>query len=326
MNDGNYLEEASMSEIVVRQSTTWQRVYAWAALGALFAIAQGYAYVAWIRSADFRPVDLGADPVPDSVKSMIDHYEWASVLILIPVAIWFIFGIAKSRNIDAVRLMMIGWLSAYWLDPWLNFLRPMFTYNAYALNFGCWCRFIPFWQSSHTRIAEPLLIDAPSYFYTFTGTAVVALWAMRVVRKRWHRAGNVRLTLAGFAAIWMTMGMLDIAASRFMGFDAWPGAFQRASFWGGHYYQFPVYEFLLFPSVFVASAFLLMSADNNGYTAIERGVDRLDGHAALRTALRVLAFVAFCNVLNLVYTTAMGVHALYADPWPADMPSWLVNK
>ena len=315
-----------MSEIVVRQSTTWQRVYAWAALGALFAIAQGYAYVAWIRSADFRPVDLGADPVPDSVKSMIDHYEWASVLILIPVAIWFIFGIAKSRNIDAVRLMMIGWLSAYWLDPWLNFLRPMFTYNAYALNFGCWCRFIPFWQSSHTRIAEPLLIDAPSYFYTFTGTAVVALWAMRVVRKRWHRAGNVRLTLAGFAAIWMTMGMLDIAASRFMGFDAWPGAFQRASFWGGHYYQFPVYEFLLFPSVFVASAFLLMSADNNGYTAIERGVDRLDGHAPLRTALRVLAFVAFCNVLNLVYTTAMGVHALYADPWPADMPSWLVNK
>lgn len=315
-----------MSEIVARQSTTWQRVYAWAALGALFAIAQGHAYVAWIRSADFRPVDLGVDPVPESVRSIIDHYQWASVLILIPVAIWFVYGIAKRRSIDAVRLMMIGWLSAYWLDPWLDFLRPMFTYNAYALNFGCWCRFIPFWQSPHARIAEPILIDAPSYFYTFTGTAVVALWAMRAVRKRWHCAGNVGLTFAGFAAIWMTMGLLDIAASRFMGFDAWPGAFQRASFWGGHYYQFPVYEFLLFPSVFVASAFLLMSADNNGYTAIERGVDRLECHTAVRTALRVLAFVAFCNVLNLVYTTAMGVHALYADPWPADMPSWLVNK
>ncbi|MCP3715372.1 spirocyclase AveC family protein [Paraburkholderia sp. CNPSo 3281] len=315
-----------MSEMVARRSTTWHRVYAWAALGALFAFAQFYAYVAWIRSEDFRPVELGADPIPESVKATIDHYQWVSVLLLIPVAIWFIYGIVKSRRIDAVRLMMIGWLSAYWLDPWLDFLRPMFTYNAYAVNFGCWCRFIPFWQSPHARIAEPVLIDAPSYFYTFTGTAVVALWAMRAVRQRWPRAGNVGLTLAGFAAIWMTMGLLDIAASRFMGFDAWPGAFQRVSFWGGHYYQFPVYEFLLFPSAFVASAFLLMSVDNNGYTAIERGVDRLECHSAVRTALRVLAFVAFCNVLNLAYTTAMGVHAVYADPWPTDMPSWLANN
>jgi len=315
-----------MSEIVARRSTTWHRVYAWAALGALFAFAQIRAYVAWIRSEDFRPVDLGADPIPESVKATIDHYQWVSVLILIPVLIWYVYGIVKSRRIDAVRLMMIGWLSAYWLDPWLDFLRPMFTYNAYALNFGCWCRFIPFWQSPHTRIAEPILIDAPSYFYTFTGTAVVALWAMRAVRKRWPSAGNVRLALAGFAAIWMTMGLLDIAASRFMGFDAWPGAFQSVSFWGGHYYQFPVYEFLLFPSAFVASAFLLLSVDKNGYTAIERGVDRVEWHPAVRTALRVLAFIAFCNVLNLAYTTAMGVHAVYADPWPADMPSWLANN
>ncbi|MGF6654264.1 hypothetical protein OKW34_004853 [Paraburkholderia youngii] len=316
-----------MSEMVApRSSTTWHRVYAWAALGALFAFAQSRAYVAWIRSQDFRPVELGADPIPESVKATIDHYQWVSVLILIPVAIWYVYGIVKSRRIDAVRLMMIGWLSAYWLDPWLDFLRPMFTYNAHALNFGCWCRFIPFWQSSHARIAEPILIDAPSYFYTFTGTAVVALWAMRATRKRWPRAGNLRLALAGFAVIWMTMGLLDIAASRFMGFDAWPGAFQSASFWGGHYYQFPVYEFLLFPSAFVASAFLLLSVDKNGHTAIERGVDRIDCHPAVRAALRVLAFIAFCNVLNLAYTTAMGVHAVYADPWPADMPSWLSNS
>ena len=53
-----------MSEIVARRSTTWHRVYAWAALGALFAFAQIRAYVAWIRSEDFRPVDLGADPIP----------------------------------------------------------------------------------------------------------------------------------------------------------------------------------------------------------------------------------------------------------------------
>ncbi|MGF6640408.1 hypothetical protein [Paraburkholderia sp. MM6662-R1] len=63
-----------------------------------------------------------------------------------------------------------------------------------------------------------------------------------------------------------------------------------------------------------------------GYTAIERGVDRVGCHPPVRTALRVLAFIAFCNILNLAYTSAMGVHAVYADPWPADMPSWLANN
>ncbi|WP_262421633.1 spirocyclase AveC family protein [Paraburkholderia sp. UCT31] len=82
----------------------------------------------------------------------------------------------------------------------------------------------------------------------------------------------------------------------------------------------------LFPSVFVASAFLLLNVDEDGYTAIERGVDRVGCRPAVRTALRVLAFIAFCNILNLAYTTAMGVHAVYADPWPADMPSWLANN
>jgi hypothetical protein len=315
-----------MSEAVARRAVTWPRVYGWAALGAIFVGGQIYAYLSWLRSDEFRPVAVGADPIPDSVKTIISVYQWVSVTMLIPVAIWFVAGIAKSRRIDAVRLMMIGWLSAYWLDPWLDFARPMFTYNAYALNFGCWCRFIPFWQSASARIAEPILIDAPSYFYTFTGTAVVALWAMRAVRKRWPRAGSYMLALSGFVAIWMTMGLLDIAASRFMGFDSWPGAFQRLSFWGGHYYQFPIYEFLLFPSAFVASAFLLLHVDSAGFTAIEDGVDRIAWPPAVRTALRVLAFVAFCNVLNLAYTTAMGVHAMYADPWPADMPSWLANS
>jgi hypothetical protein len=33
--------------------------------------------------------------------------------------------------------MMIGWLSVYWLDPFLNFLRPMFAFcNVLNLAFA----------------------------------------------------------------------------------------------------------------------------------------------------------------------------------------------
>jgi hypothetical protein len=133
------------------------------------------------------------------------------------------------------------------------------------------------------------------------------------------------MTAAAFVAIWLTMGVLDVAVTRYLHFDAWAGSFQGASFWGGRFYQFPIYEFILFPSVFVPCAFLLLHADSDGYTLIERGAKSIV-QPALRTTTRVLAFVAFCNLMNLAYTTAMGVHAVYADPWPAEMPSWLANE
>jgi hypothetical protein len=309
---------------VINSSRT---VLFWAALGAVFLATQLYVYGAWVSSADFRPTLRGDDPIPDYSRIAMTVYEVLNVVTLAFVLPWFVRGLRHGREIDTTRLMMIGWLSAYWLDPFLNFLRPMFTYNAYALNYGCWCEFIPGWQSVNgSRIAEPLLIDGPSYFYAFTGTALIGLKFMKKAKARWPGIGTIGLTLAGFVGVWVSMGLLDVVATRYLHFDAWPIAFQRFSFWGGHFYQFPVYEFLLFPSTFIACAFLLLHADRGGRTAIERGVDSLGVSRGVRTFLRILAYIAFCNLLNLTYTTAMGVHALYADPWPTDMPSWLSNE
>jgi hypothetical protein len=203
----------------------------------------------------------------------------------------------------------------------------MFTYNSYSFNMGCWCNFIPGWQSANGgRYAEPLLIDPPSYFSTFTFTALASLWCIHKAKARWPGLGKAGMAFTCFAGVWLTMDLLDIVATRYLGFDAWPGAFQAASFWGGKSYQFPIYEFVLFPTPFVICAFLLYYADANGQTAIERGVERVSGAKWKQTAARMLAFIAFCNVLNLSYTIAMGIHARYVDPWPNHMPSWLANE
>ena len=298
----------------------------WAALGAMALAMQMYVYARWVASEAFVATPPGSDQVPQVAQVSGIAYEIVSIGILPFVLTWFVRGIRNTGRIDAIRLLMVGWLSAYWLDPFLNFLRPMFTYNAYNFNRGCWCEFIPGWQAANgSRIAEPLLIDPPAYFYTFTATAMLALWCMRKLKATFPNVGITGMTLAGFAGVWATMGLLDIVAARIMGFDAWPIAFQSASFWAGKYYQFPIYEFVLFPSIFVASAFLLHFADDKGQTVIERGVESIGGPSWLRTAARILAFIAFCNVLNLSYTAAMGVHALYADPWPSGMPSWLAD-
>jgi hypothetical protein len=65
-------------------------------------------------------------------------------------------------------------------------------------------------------------------------------------------------------------------------------------------------------------------ADSNGQTIVERGSEHFSG--GVRTALRILAFVGNCNLSNFVYTSGMGIHAVFADPWPKDMPSWLSDE
>ncbi len=313
---------------VGQQHSSVQPVLLWAIAGAVFLIVQIYAYGSWIASDHFRAVPVGTDPIPQISLIGVRIYEVLSIVMLVPVLFWFFRGIVQTREISTLRLLMIGWLSAYWLDPWLNFLRPMFTYNAYMFNRGCWCEFIPFWQAAGGRyIPEPLLIDAPSYFYTFASTALGGYQAMKWAKRRWPAIGNVGMAFASACSIWLTMGLLDIFATRVLFFDAWPGSFQAASFWGGQFYQFPIYEFVLFPSTFIAGAFVLFYSDKDGLTVLDRGIDQIAPPAmkVKRNLLRALAFVAFANFCNLTYTTAMGVHALYVDQWP-EMPSWLANN
>ena len=298
----------------------------WSIFGGFFLALQIYAYAAWIASPDFMPTPPGPDPIPPIVRYSTIGYQIFAMLSLIPALIWFVLGIRKTGKIDTTRAMMIGWLSAYWLDPFISFLRPMFVYNASAFNYGCWCTHIPFWHTPHgSRIAEPLLIIAPSYFYTFTFTALIALWAMQRARRQWPGVGNIGLALAGFAGIWLTMEVLDVVATRFMGLDGWLVSFRSVSLWAGTPYQFPIYELLLFPAPFVACAFLLYYVDADGYTVIERGLGSAGGGQWRRNGLRLLIFIAFCNLMNLAYTASMGIAATAADPWPAGVPSWLAD-
>lgn len=297
-----------------------------AGLGALFLAVQAYVLGSWVLSPDFRPTPLGTDPLPVNIKTILDHYQTAAIVIGTAALLWFIQGIARTGRIDKWRLLMLGWLSAYWLDPWLDFLRPMFTYNSYMFNRGCWCRFIPFWQSpAGDRIAEPLIIVGSAYFWNFALACLIACAAMRWARNSRHNASWTVTILSGYVAIWATMSMLDLAATRFMGFDAWPIATRAMTFWAGRPYQFPIYEFVLFPSQFVACGLVMMSAESRtGLTLIESGLERFRG--AAQTGARILAFVALCNLSNLIYTTAIGTYARVGDGYPTHMPSWLADQ
>lgn len=299
--------------------------YLWAGFGLLCLLTQIYVFSSWIASPGFHPTAPGPDPIPEYSRIAMIVFQVVSLIVGAIVLVWFVRGIRATGQIDAVRLMMIGWLSAYWLDPFLNFLTPIFTYNAYLVNYGSWAEFIPGWQSHQgARIAEPLLVCIPNYFFNFTATAMSGVWAIRKATQRWPGLNLAGQIAAAYVGIWLTMSVLDVAATRLMHFDAWPGSFPGFTLWEGEFYQFPMHELLLFPSIFVACAFLLHRRDAAGHTAIERAFVTAPGH--LRTALRVLAFIGFCNLMNLAYTATMGVLGTATAPWPETMPSWLITE
>lgn len=302
-------------------------VTVWAAAGAVFVAIQASVYLRWILSDDFRPTPTGADPVPAGTLVWMRVFEAASTLMLVIAIVWFVRGIRSTGRINATRLMMIGWLGAMWLDPFLNFLVPMFTYNAALVNMGSWSEFIPFFfLPGGNRIAEPLLVNPANYFVTFTSTAVAAAWAMRRAERRWPRIHPVVRSLCAIPAIWVSIGILDIVATRVMHFDGWLISHQAISLWGGQFYQFPVLELVLFPLPFIVCGLVLYAQDEAGHTPIERGVDTLAVPGWAKTGLRILAFIALCSAVNWAYTTLTGVIALTADAWPADVPSWLSNE
>lgn len=303
--------------------------HALALFGLACLLTQAYVFAAWMLSPDFRPTPPGPDPIPAYSRIAMIVFQTLSLGVGAIVLVWFVHGLRRQRRIDAIRLMMIGWLSAYWLDPFLNFITPIFTYNAYLVNFGSWAEFIPGWQSEQgARITEPLLVCPPNYFFNFTATAVSGAWAMRLAEQRWPRLGLAGRVAAGYVGVWLTMSVLDVAATRLLHFDAWPGAFPGLTLWEGHFYQFPIHELLLFPSIFVICSLLLHHRDADGHTAIERGLLPAPGAAAGRfqTVLRVLVFVGLCNALNLGYTATMGTLGAATAPWPDTMPSWLSDE
>ena len=123
---------------------------------------------------------------------------------------------------------------------------------------GSWANFIPgFIAPNGSKIAEPLLVDPANYFVTFTSTVMAGAWAMRKVKEKWPKVNTFVQSLCAIPAIWVAMGILDVVATQFLHFDGWLIAKWDLSLFRGNFYQFPIYEFLVFPLAFLACALLV---------------------------------------------------------------------
>jgi len=296
----------------------------WAGAGALFLALQAYIYLTWFTSGDATRTDHGPDELSTATKVWVVGFQALSITLAVVIVVYVVRQSLRERRVSFDAMLVIAWVSLYWQDPLLNYVRQQFFYNSYLFNLGSWTERVPGWISPNgSLLPEPLGFVSLTYFWLGPGASLLTFFVMRKAKQRWPQLGVIGLLGVG----WLAMVALDLLAEIIFirtELYAYSGAIHGLSIWGGERWQFPIYEAILWPMVWTAMGAIRYFRDDKGRTILDRGLDRVKA-VRWHTGLRVLALIGFANVTMLIYSVAIAGLGLYAGATPEGYPSYMRN-
>jgi len=295
---------------------------AWATLGGVLLAVEAWALAGWVVSGDASSTPTGADPVPGHMKVAIHGAEAVSVVAFVVfVALVVVRPWRREGRITLDGLFCLAFFTVFWQDTFSNFFQHWFSYNAEFIDLGSWDSHVPGWLAPHGNlVAAPLFLHL-AYVWGIFGAALLGCVVLRRAKTRWPRLGPAGLMGIAFGFFVVVEGLAE-PGMLLSGFATYPGSIRWLTLFDGHYYQFPINEWLLFALAWASWCCLRFFRDDHGHTIAERGLERVGLRGARRTGLRFLALVGATNAAFLVcYSLPNALFGLYADPWPADVTS-----
>jgi hypothetical protein len=293
----------------------------WATFGALTGLVASYLVVRWLAS---NPTSVPSGPTPLPHWMRIDELIQQTVypILWLVVLYWFLVRPwRRERKITPDGMLAIVFAGLYWQDPLTDGLQPWFTYNTHLINFGSWAHYLPGYLAPNAQIAEPLLFAGPMYLCWLLPGVVAANALMRRAQTRWPSLGNVGLVGLCFAFFAVVDLVVEIGWMR-LGNDFY-GVMGPSwmTIGKGHYYQFPLYEPVLFGGLWTTWACLRFYRSDTGLTVAERGLDRLTVTPRARSLIRILALWGLFNAVFFVFDIPYTISGLYQHTWPNDVIS-----
>jgi hypothetical protein len=143
---------------------------------------------------------------------------------------------------------------------------------------------------------------------------------MSKVKKRWPSISNFQLVGVTFVYCYIFDFVMEGLILLPAGFYTYPGAIQSLSINAGTYYQYPLYEGVMWGGAMTAMASLRYFTDSRGRTVVERGLDDVGGGFIRQQLTRFLAlFAAVSACFFFIYMVPAQWLSLNADPWPEDV-------
>ena len=293
----------------------------WAGIGVAFIGLFAYLWIAWLGFGNTSRTPAGPDDMATGIRASVIAWQF-----IFPAGLawcvweWMIKPWRATRRLSTDALMCLGMLTMYWQDLVPNMFKTTFVYNSEMLNWGSWGNFVPGWISPNGEtFAEPLIFAFPSYIAMVMPGMAIGCWAMRKLQARNPRMGKVGLAFGCFA----TLAIIDLVVEPLwlmLGLYSYVAPIRSLTLFYGHYYQFPIYEAILWPISWTLMACLRYFKDDKGRTIVERGVDSLRVGERAKTGVRFLAFAGVFNVLLLFfYNAPSAVIGVFGDSWPADV-------
>lgn len=304
--------------------TRFITVQIWAFFGAILLLLAAYLFFRWITGPYFEPVPTGVTEPPMYMKAFLGAN--AAVLAAgLPFAIWY-FWIKpwrEERRITLDGMLMLALTLLVFIDPMLNYTNTWCLYNTWLWNMGAWTPYIPGWlvpDEPGAMVSEPLINNFVGYGYGNLLTIMAGCWFMGKVKARWPNISNRRLIASMFVYAYIFDFVMEGLILLPFGFYTYPGAIQSLSMNAGTYYQYPLYEGLMWGGVMTVICSLRYFTDSQGRTIVERGLEHVGGGFIRQQLTRFLAINAAVSgafiVIYMIPAQWLGTHA---DPWPEDV-------
>lgn len=298
----------------------------WALVGALLLALQLWVYTRWIASGDARPtVPSGPDVPSDWEMANVVGIQIAGPILFTGAAAWLVRQCLREKRITFDAACFLAWMMKYWLDPGGQLFRLHYLYNSYLFNYGSWGGELPGMLTPNAHLMpQPLLAVGLMTAPTSVLITILISQCMAWARRAWPRLSLTQLILVGLGV----GALLDIALELgfiFTGMYAYASVIEALSLWPGTHHQFPLYEPVLFGMACQGLIGVLRYfRDDHGAAPVQRGADRWSS-PFMRGAVKILSLAAAVQLSYWAYNYAISISALYADAFPADIPSYLLN-
>ena len=297
---------------------TVKPVVAWAVWGVFIMAVAVYAMGRWM--VDLPPsVPVGVSKVPTGMV-------WTLVVQQLIFPVILVFWIHRvvyrpwrqNRRLTWDGMIVIASLTVYWQDFLINMAVMWSSYNAGLINWGSWYNFVPGWVAPNFRgFAEAPTMVLAWWPFGLLAVMMTFNFVMRRAQARWP--GISRL---GLVAIAFALGfMLDLTAELLWlyGGTFHYGGAPGPKLFGGHYYQFPLFEMLFWGSAWATMSCYRYFRNDKGQTFTDKGIDELRVGSKGKTWIRLFSIIGFVNLIVLCYNLAWLIPSLHSHDWPDDV-------